>query len=261
MFITIINDCRDANAAGRQASRASSLFGFPATFIGVGNDLEAAGNLIDVLDAGEGREGIILVNVAPRHGQAKKWPNGSPFGYFWYQKTLIIASIDRFTLSLAKKLRVTDEVEILDLAEVVDVMIQKHFLPDHLRDTIVNSQFRSYEFLPRLAQLLLMGKRIPSQNYSMEKILDAPKAIWLVDNFGNCKTTLLPEDIAFGVGKTISTKEGVFPTYARLKDVPDGKTAMVIGSSGLEEKRFLEIVIQGVSAAEHFGLSSGTIIF
>jgi len=35
MTITIINDCRDANAANRQATRASSLLQSPVVFVGV----------------------------------------------------------------------------------------------------------------------------------------------------------------------------------------------------------------------------------
>ncbi|MBI1839007.1 MAG: hypothetical protein HYR95_01760, partial [Candidatus Colwellbacteria bacterium] len=103
MNITIINDCRDANAAGRQAARAATLLGGTVAFIGVTNDLEASGNLIDALDAIEGKGGIVLVNVAPRNGTAKKWENGTPFGYFWYKETLVLASVDGLTLSLVKK--------------------------------------------------------------------------------------------------------------------------------------------------------------
>ena len=58
MFITIINDSRDGNAFGWQATRAASLFGCAVSTIGVVDDLEAAGNVVDALDAGEGREGI-----------------------------------------------------------------------------------------------------------------------------------------------------------------------------------------------------------
>src|SRR5688572_12965729 len=98
MFVTIINDCKDENAFGRQATKAAALFGCSIVTVGVDSDIEAAGNLIDCLDAGEGKEGVILVNVAPRHGDAKKWPNGTPFGYFLYKETLVVTSIDGLTL-------------------------------------------------------------------------------------------------------------------------------------------------------------------
>ncbi|PIZ82395.1 MAG: hypothetical protein COY02_00205, partial [Parcubacteria group bacterium CG_4_10_14_0_2_um_filter_41_6] len=62
MFITIINDCKDQNAAGRQAARVACLFNIAPTFVGVQSDIEASGNIIDVLDATEGKKGIILAN-------------------------------------------------------------------------------------------------------------------------------------------------------------------------------------------------------
>ena len=78
MFTTFINDCRDANAVARQISRANTLLEGPADFCGVSTDLEAAGNLVDVLDAANGQPGNVLINVAPRHDKAKRWPNGTP---------------------------------------------------------------------------------------------------------------------------------------------------------------------------------------
>lgn len=229
MYCTIINDCRDANAAGRQATKVASLLGCPTNFIGVKSDLEAAGNLVDALDAGEGKEGIVLVNVAPRSGRGKKWQNGSPFGYFWYKRTLVVSTIDGFTLSLVKKLQIVEEINILDCP--------------------VDTQFRSYEFLPKAAESIFTGKGLPSTAISIDKIVGAPHAVWWIDNFGNCKTTLLIEE-----------KKGGLPFISRLKDVPNGESAIVVGSSGIGNKRFLEVVVQGGSAAEHFKLSSGSAI-
>ena len=115
MHITIINDCKDANAAGRQMARAAGLIEAPVSFVGVSSDLEAAGNLIDMLDAYGDSAGILLVNVAPRNGKAKKWQNGTPFGYFWYKKILVLSSIDGLTLSLVKKLQLVDSINVLDI--------------------------------------------------------------------------------------------------------------------------------------------------
>ncbi len=260
MFITIINDCRDDNAAGRQATRTASLLGFSPAFIGVQSDLEAAGNLVDALDAGEGQEGVVLVNVAPRHGKAKKWENGSPFGYFFYRKTLVVTSVDRFTLSLVKKLKIIDTLHVIDLPQALEKMVGKEKLSKTSQSHIAQTQFRSYDFLPRAAKWLLEGEKLPRRPWSINQIPDAPKAVWHVDNFGNCKTTLLAEDVAFRVGKDIQLQAGVLPTFSRLKDVPDGARGLVIGSSGIKNKRFLEIVVQGGSAAEYFRLSSGSVI-
>lgn len=104
MQITIINDCCDENAKLRQISRAGSLIkNSSANCFGVKSEMEAAGFLADAIDAFEGREGVILANVAPRGGKGKRWENGTPFGYFWHKKTLIVSSADGLVLSLAKK--------------------------------------------------------------------------------------------------------------------------------------------------------------
>src|SRR5215469_12078503 len=102
MFVTIINDCKDENAFGRQQTRASMLFNTHVTTIGVefGETIEGSGNIIDMLDASDGAKGILLVNLAPRHGEGKKWENGTPFCYFSYKDTLVVSTVAGFTLSL-----------------------------------------------------------------------------------------------------------------------------------------------------------------
>lgn len=57
----------------------------------------------------------------------------------------------------------------------------------------------------------------------------------------------------------IKTSLGSFKFYERLKDVPDGKTAIYIGSSGIGNKRFLEIATQNRkgSAAKTLNLRVG----
>ncbi len=284
MFITIINDSRDQNAFARQATRATALFGCAVAMIWVRDDLEAAGNLVDALDAGEGREGVVLVNVAPRQKNGKKLEhgsvgfsnvetvkreNGSPFGYFYYGKTLVVSSVDGVTLSLVKKLGITDRINVLDIAATGRVLVEKGVIDSAVAERMAATQFRSYEFLPRVAQWIISGEPVVSSEQLLlvrhsfrdgGEAPDAPKAIWWVDSFGNAKTTLLPEDISFAEGKEIQTRFGPLPCFTLLKDVPDGVAAMVIGSSGIGDKRFLEIVVQGQSAAERFHLASGSII-
>ena len=52
---------------------------------------------------------------------------------------------------------------------------------------------------------------------------------------------------------------GSLTFYNRLKDVPEKATGLYIGSSGLDEARFLEIAAQNVpgSAAKKLGLKVG----
>ena len=268
MFVTIINDCRDGNAMNRQASRAASYFAAPVFPLGVtdfgheGNgELEAAGNLIDTLDATGGTDGVVLVNVAVRHGKGKKWPNGTPFGYFNYKKTLVIATLDGYCLSLVKKFGLTDIIQAFDIPTVIDAMIKQGHHSEEFRRLIVDSQFRSYEFIPRAAKWLKDGIDVPTDAYPIANIPDAPKCIWWVDNFGNTVTTLLADDINHKAGQKIKTKFGEIMCYERLKDVPNDEPGLIIGSSGMENRRFVSLVIQGKSAAKHFNIKTGDLIF
>ena len=261
MFVTIINDCRDENAQGRQVTRAAALFSAPVSFVGVSSDLEVAGNLVDILDAAEGKPGVVLVNVAPRSGISRKWGNGSPFGYFRYQKTVVLASIEGKTLSLVKKLGIVDALTVLDVSSSVALMRQKEILTSATARQVTDTQFRSFDFLPRAAQFLLTGANLPGRSVPISETVDPDPAIWWIDNFGNCKTTLLPADITADDRGMLKITIGMLPFIPQLKDVPDGTTACVIGSSGIDAERFLEIVRQGGSAAEEHALSVGTVLF
>lgn len=264
MFVTIINDCNSQNDFGRQATRIFRLFGrIPVITVSIefGGTYAASGNLMDMLDASDGKVGAILVNAAPRHGQGKKWPNGTPFGYFYYKDTLIISTIDGYCLSMVKKLGLIDNLYLTDVPTVVDEMIKQKLLDPKLRDIIVKSQFRSFDYMPRLAKWLMDGLNVPRKEYSLKNIIDIPKAVWLVDGFGNCKTTILPHEVKHAPGKILKTKIGNLRCYDRLKDVPDGKPGLIVGSSGFGLKRFLEVVVQGKSAAKKFGLNVGSELF
>ena len=268
MFVSIITDCCDDNALNRQAVRYMSYLNAPISKIGLtffsseGNgELEGAGNLIDTLDATEGKKGLVVVNTAHRDGKGKKWPNGTPFGYFHYKETLVIATIDGYCLSLVKKLNLTKKINLLDVPTVIDSMIKQENYSKEYRKLVVDSQFRSYEFVPRVAKWLMNGIVLPHEKYSIDNVPDAPQAIWWVDNFGNTVTTVMPEDINFKPGKKIKTKYGELPCYDRLKDVPNNEPALIIGSWGIDNRRWVSLVIQGKSAAKEFGITSGSPLF
>lgn len=255
MTITIINDCKDANAVGRQNARIQSLFNLTPNFIGVSNDIEAAGNLIDALDAHGDSEGIILVNVAPRNGMAKKWPNGTPFGYFYYKNTLVVSSIDGYTLSLVKKFKLADEILVFETSEAVNELILKDCVSPSLKEHIINTQFRSYELTPRIAAYLHKYKELECITpLAVNDIADVPQSVWLIDNFGNCKTTLCENDISLHASFAFQGKN--LSVFNRLKDVPNNTIALIIGSSGIGNNRFLELVYQGNSAANYFDIST-----
>lgn len=272
--VVIINDCLDSNAAGRQVARTSSILGAHTSFIGVSSTLEAAGSIVDALDAMDGRAGVVLCNVAPRGGE-KKWENGSPFAYFFHDyKTVVITTIDGFTLSLAKKLNMIFCAHVVDMRKAVESMGDFVGHPESFRTgRVFDTQFRSYEFAPHLARLLVCSRFVPhkwdaSSPLCVDDIPSPPSAVWWVDNFGNCKTTLLYGDMQNSCGafvepgSMIQVIVGEFPRllpyFPRLKDVPDGKPAIVEGSSGFRNQRFFEIVVRGGSAADLFRLSSGS---
>ncbi len=241
MFTTIINDCRDDNARGRQESRIASLLDTGISFIGVESDLEAGMQLIDVLDATEGRKGLVLVNVAPRGGHTRKWENGTPFGYFWYQDTLVIASIDGYVLSAIKQLNLAEDISLIDTRSGSEAMLNARFISPSVATQIPHTQFRSFDFIPRVGAFILKGGNVPVEKYSLSEIPDLPKAIWSIDNFGNCKTTMTVRDITPGV---TLTRFGDLPFHDLLKDVPDNTASLIKGSSGIGDNRFVELVIQ-----------------
>ena len=261
MAINIINDCQDPNASARQIARAAALLDRPVNLIGVDSDLEAAGNLVDIIDAVGEHNGLILANVAPRHKSAKKWPNGSPFGYFNYKKILVISTVDGLIFSLVKKFNLIEKFEVIDMPPTLEKMIESGVMTRDQRDHIVDSQFRSFDFLPRIAAHLIQDKGVVSETWKIDHVVDAPKAVWWVDNFGNCKTTLTLDDVSEPNGVVEFGKLGKLPFFRRLKDVPDDKVAVVVGSSGIENRRFLEVVMQGKSASAKLGLKSGDLIF
>lgn len=241
MFATIINDCHCDNARGRQETRITSLLNCPANFIKVDSDLEAAGNLVDALDSGLGEKGVILVNVAPRNGEAKKWSNGTPFGFFYFQDTLVISTIDGRTLSLVKKLGITDKIQTVNVEEVLGEKIPE-------KKYLTQTQFRSLEFTPRLAYWLLSGEKIKTKEIDIEEVPDLGATVWWVDNFGNIKTSVLAgTDEAERISSRLASQG--FEVTSKLKDTPEGRPSLVVGSSGLGERKFLEIVINGRNAS------------
>jgi len=264
MFITIITDCQDPNATGRQITRATALFQLPANLVGISSDIEAAGNIIDMLDASDGQPGIIMANIAPRHKDAKRWPNGTPFGYFWYKNTLIVSTVDGLTLSLVKKLKLTDAVQVFDIPTVADACKDLLTLYPEQSEYLKHTQFRSFEFMPRVAKWVWDKRNVPAEKTAIETFPDAGNKVWWIDSFGaaeyggNCKTTIFPEEVGFAVGKTYTIQGiGEITGYAKLKDVPDKTPALIVGSSGYNEHRFLEIVVQGENAAKKFNLNLG----
>lgn len=259
MFLTIINDCLDDNAKGRQLSRAGSLLAVSPAFIGVHSDLEAGMHLIDVLDATEGRPGLVLVNVAPRGGHTVQWENGTPFGYFRYHDTLIISTVDGHALSGAKQYLDIDSIELFDLDQAAAAMHAAGFISGAAAERLPRSQFRSFDFTPRVGAFLMSGNTVPTSTHSLETMSPLPSAVWHIDNFGNCKTTLTSDSV--GGVDMIKTRFGTLPVIKQLRDVADATEAIITGSSGIEHTRFLELVAQRSNFAKNHGVRIGDDVF
>ncbi len=265
MFVTVINDCKSENDIARQETRLMSLFKEPISFVGVSSDfsvnatLEAAGNLVDVLDAIEDRKGVILLNVAPRGEQKKDGHNGTSFGYFYYRNSLVVSTVRGNSLSIIKKLGLIDYINLVSVDEVVAFARSVGLLSEEQAAYIPTSQFRSFDFTPRLAYWLHLGIDIPYKKMDLSIVEDINHCVWYVDAFGNCKTTILPNEISMKFGDKIKTNVGSFTYYPRLKDLPKGETALYVGSSGIGSTRFIEIATQMKpgSAAKTLGITVG----
>ena len=277
---SIITDCADTNARARQELRFASLFGAKPTFLGVGAkapDIEAAGNLLDQLDALSNTPivradtpAIILVNVAPRGEKVKqKWHNGTPFCYVRVGNALIVSTYAGRALSLLREHGLADSVELLDVPTVTAAAVEWGELTKEQAEHINHTQFRSFEFLPLVAYWLTQNKPVPSETQPIEVTHDIHGKVWCIDGFGNAKTSLLPSDIEFNEGKTVILADGQKAIcHRRLADVPKNETALVVGSSGYRQNRFLEIVVQwrddgfhgSDSAATRHNLTVGSIV-
>lgn len=260
-FITVIQDCNDEGTKGRITTRVQNLFGgrLPS-FVAVGaySDLQAAGNLVDILDAAEGGEGVVLVNAAPRHGKGKKYKNGVPFGYFYYKKTLVVLTIDDIILDLLKDLNITKTIKVFHIPTVMDEASKKGLVEKWVAEKTKNTQFRSFEFEPRIASWVWNGEKFTTETLEITGNHENGQ-IWLIDNFGNCKTTLLASEIK--EKEFLETKIGKIKVYNWLSELPNGETGLIKGSSGLEKEKFVEIIIQGKRAVDVYDLKIGDNIF
>jgi hypothetical protein len=170
----------------------------------------------------------------------------------------VIASVDGFVLSGVKELGLVKDLLLLDTHNAANIMLQAGYVTAAAAEEIPHTQFRSFDFIPRAGVFMFLGNPLPSEPYGLENIPDLPKAIWHIDNFGNCKTTLTKRDITPGV---TMTRFGDLPFHTQLKDVPDDTAALIQGSSGVAGKRFVELVIQRNNFAKHFGAQIGDAVF
>lgn len=253
--IFAFTDCKDANALTRLEARLAVLFsGSTIHGVGIDTDSEAAGCILDTIDALRitGKKAVVIGNLAPRTD--KHYKNGAPFYVGHVDYVTLIATKTCFAL-LAKLGLITTIYET-DVETVC-----RAFLSEAEALRIANSQFRSFEYVPRLARWAYDQEKIPSTQTTLEPVSE--QKVWWVDNFGNCKTTITAEELATytihnSITLSCNDKTLELPFYTRLADVPKGTLACIIGSSGYQDTRFAEIVMQGQSAAKELGITSGT---
>lgn len=251
--ITVITDCRDENAKGRLISRlASYLPNKQINFIGVKNDIEASFCLLDTLDAIENRHCIIVVNIAPRTNE-KRWDNGAPFAEFLFKNARVFATLNNGVFRLLQDFLKEDlQISVYNAPKVIPYLGVK--LESQYR--VMSSQFRSFDFLPKLLVARLKGKELPSEKWTVEKSQEIIHLVTFIDNFGNVKTNMKKNHddpyLIFCASYNVKIGERSFNMlfHQHMKDVPDGNLSIVVGSSGLGENRLLEIIKKGDSAVE-----------
>lgn len=253
--IFAFTDCKDPNALTRLEARLTTLFENSQIYgVGINSDIEASGCILDTLDALRigNKPAIIIGNLAPRSD--KHYKNGAPFYIGKVGKVIIVATQTCFTL--LSKYKLIDTIYETDVETVC-----KKFLPKKEADRIANSQFRSFEYVPRLAKWVYEKKKIPATEHKI--VTTNEDQIWWVDNFGNCKTTITEKELHKNIVNNKATlkihnKKVTLPFYQKLADVPKKGLGMIIGSSGYGDTRFAEIVKQGGNASLVFKIISGT---
>ena len=138
-------------------------------------------------------------------------------------------------------------------------MKQDGFVPEELVDEVVGSQFRSYEFVPRLCAYIFAGHRVCSTEVPVSSAAKPFAKVAYIDCFGNCKTTVRADEVCSR--GTVPTAWGELPYFEHLKDVPVGEAAVIRGSSGLPGKRLAEVVVNGGNAAQAHGIRVGDDVF
>ena len=263
--ISIFTDCRDSNAIARQQLRYGALFPDAETHIyGASSAIEVSGCVVDALDAVRANasgQNIIIGNVAPR--TEKRHKNGAPFCFSRASdNVLIIGTPTTFVMPL--KLGLIGDVYKTDVQTVCEQFLPSGVCNTEPAERITTSQFRSYDYVPRLAQWLWeKEKKVMCRKTNINPDQFNGKIYW-IDCFGNAKIFSLKHDIEHARKKGfISCKGKKLPFYEFLSKVPKGETAVIVGSSGYydgEDHRFLEIVKQGGNAAQELGLSVGDLI-
>lgn len=249
-FYSIITDCIDSNAVARQEMHAQILFPDSSpTITHVESVTALAGNIIDLVSVAEhaGGVGVIIGNRAPRAEAQGVYENGAPFVYAWRNDILLVVTYSEELHAILK--------EFLD--------IDTWYLPSEvMRDEIYETysvdpttQFRSLYYAPCLAHYVMHNPDAKGDSIEHGELPEvAPWTVWHVDNFGNLKTFATLRNYE---QQALAINGAVAPLVERLKDAPENHLVVIEGSSGFQGSKFLEVVVQGGSAADRLGRGIG----
>lgn len=268
-MIVIISNYQNLNAleAKDLQSKARAM---DILTIRVSDDTHASSKLMEFLDAadrfdieyprpkdGGGTDEVgILVNIAPPRGRVEQIGrlSGAQFASFVVGDVVVISSLHGETLSFVRKLGIVESICLLDIPTVMDWAVGRGLITRKITDGILNSYW-GFEFFLLASSWMWEGRILPYQVVKISDFVPMPlTAVWAVSNSGNYKTTLLPDDLKETRARLVHPLS-TLPLYDRPSDVPDGTMAWVVGTSGFGERRFLEIMVQGGSAADSLKLS------
>ena len=215
-IISIATDCCDWNAKFRLQTRVGTLFGQIPAFGGVFDDLSLGGTVADGIDAATGEPAIVVGNAAARRGCNS---NGSPFGSVQVGKTLVVTTVAGYALSFLQHLGLVNaaDVRVFDTEEVLRIAVERGLMDEASAIRAAAAQFRSYEFELHLARWLWDGEDFPSR--PLATIPPLLKQIWWIDDgrsgnlkhFGNCKLSVLPEEVDWQPGRPLPIRIGRVP--------------------------------------------------
>lgn len=256
---TYLTDCSDTNARARLTMRMAALFGRSPVVLPLGGPapLLAGGlTLLDVLLSTRllGEDGfptVTLVNVAPRDGT---WPNGAPFCWFRHGRHTVFSTYDPLLLDPVRRHLGVTSVSVTDARTVLEAAGGWAAIGEPDAVDVATTQFRSLWYLPLLAKWVLDDRPVPSSPVELTDAGPDGVRVALVDNFGNCKLTVTAADLGLTAGDRVAVGSRKVPCHDRLSGVPEGAAALVTGSSG---PGFLELIVNGGSAAREFGLQDG----
>lgn len=241
--IAIVSDC-GGQAMERMALRVYLLFAHAVVTRFVCDSLAgAAGNIGDAIDAGAN---VILCNSAPR--AAARQQNGDAIVFGQLNGVWIVSTLA--ALALLRKFAPDFKVREIDISS---------FMKRYGNTSRTRFNFRGLEVVPLIAYKLCEGENLSRFSKPVKILPRLADCVWLVDEieqrFTNLKLSILRSEAPwYKPGKKVSVKLAgrravQIRCYERLTDIPPGKLGIYEGSSGLGDKRFLEIAVMGGQAA------------